>query len=72
MQYIDEYECDLESCSDEDHSELESHQRKAKKSRLCCNKKKKKNSGDGDDYFKSLFSFDKIFETLNTVQRLER
>ncbi len=37
---------------------------------MCC-KKKKPTSWDRDNYFKTLFSFDKIFETINTVNRLE-
>ena len=37
---------------------------------MCC-KKKKQTSWDRDNYFKTLFSFDKIFETINTVNRLE-
>ena len=69
MQYIDEYECDPDSCSDEDQSELYSPYKKPKKT-LCC-KKKKKSSGDSENYFKSLFSFDKMFETINSVSRLE-
>lgn len=69
VQYIDEYECDPDSCSDEEHSELQSHNQYPKKT-LCC-KKKKKSSGNRDNYFKTLFSFDKMFETINTVNRLE-
>ena len=37
---------------------------------MCC-KKKKQTSWDRDNYFKTLFSFEKIFETINTVNRLE-
>ena len=69
MQYIDEYECDPETCSDEEHQELESHQQKAKKG-MCC--KQKKGQSGKENYFKTLFSFDKMQETLNTVSRLEK
>lgn len=68
MQYIDEYECDSE-CSDEEHTEHQLSKKKSKKG-LCCNKKKK-NAGENENYFKTLFSFDKMFETINTVSRLE-